>query len=145
MFATVNALLSERRLLLKAGTIVDATIIAAPSSTKNATKTRDPEMKQTRKGNQWYFGMKLHIGVDSKTGLAHSAVVTAANVHDKHPLPQLMHGAAKELYDQPHVASIKPDRGQPTVLAKPAIRVIPVIGRRASFPYMPASVAKAAS
>jgi IS5 family transposase len=74
-------------LKVKTGTIVDATIIGAPSSTKNATKQRDPEMHQTRKGQQWYFGMKLHIGVDSKTGLAHSAVVTAANVHDKHPLP----------------------------------------------------------
>ncbi len=68
------------------------TIIGAPSSTKNANKARDPEMHQTRKGQRWYFGMKLHIGVDSQTGLAHSAVVTAANVHDKHPLPDLLHG-----------------------------------------------------
>src|SRR5947208_12019761 len=79
-------------LTLKTGTIVDATIIGAPSSTKNADKQRDPQMHQTRKGQQWYFCMKLHIGVDSKTGLAHSAVVTAANVHDKHPLPDLLHG-----------------------------------------------------
>ena len=68
------------------------TIIGAPSSTKNANKARDPEMHQTRKGQRWYFGMKLHIGVDSQTGLAHTAVVTAANVHDKHPLPDLLHG-----------------------------------------------------
>ena len=71
---------------------MDATIIAAPSSTKNADKARDPEMHQTKKGKQWYFGMKLHIGVDSQSGLVHSAVVTAANVHDKHPLPDLLHG-----------------------------------------------------
>ncbi len=72
---------------MKSGTIMDATIIGAPGSTKNADNARDPEMHQTRKGRQWYFGMKLHIGVASHSGLAHSAVVTAANVHDKHPLP----------------------------------------------------------
>jgi IS5 family transposase len=73
------------------------TIIAAPSSTKNTKGERDPEMHRTRKGKQWHYGMKLHIGVDSKTDLAHSAVVTSANVHDKHPLQQLLHGAEKEL------------------------------------------------
>lgn len=65
---------------------MDASIIGAPSSTKSANKARDPEMHQTRKGQQWYFGMKLHIGAGSQSGLAHSAVVTPANVHDKHPL-----------------------------------------------------------
>jgi len=83
---------------LKTGTIVDATIIGAPSSTKNADNARDPEMHQTKKGQQWYFGMKLHIGVDSRTGLAHSAVVTAANVHDKHPLSGLLHGRERRVY-----------------------------------------------
>ena len=92
LFATVGELLQARGLKLGTGTIVDATIIAAPSSTKNADKARDPEMHQTKKGQQWYFGMKLHIGVDSQTGLSHSAVVTAANVHDKHPLPDSLHG-----------------------------------------------------
>nr|WP_277986345.1 transposase [Noviherbaspirillum cavernae] len=82
----LGRILQDSGMTLKTGTIVDATIIAAPSSTKNADKERDPEMHQTRKGQQWYFGMKLHIGVDSQSGLAHSAVVTAANVHDKHPL-----------------------------------------------------------
>ena len=90
MFAKVGEVLQAHGLKVGTGTIVDATIISAPSSTKNADKKRDPEMHQTRKGQQWYFGMKLHIGVDSKTGLAHSAVVTAANVHDKHPVPQLL-------------------------------------------------------
>ena len=74
------------------GTIVDATIISAPSSTKNRTKERDPEMHRTKKGNQWYFGMKAHIGVDSQTKLIHSVAATAANVHDSQVLPKLLHG-----------------------------------------------------
>jgi transposase, IS5 family len=98
LFAKVGEVLQGCGLKLGTGTIVDATIIGAPSSTKNADKQRDPEMHQTRKGQQWYFGMKLHIGVDSKTGLAHSAVVTAANVHDKHPLPDLLHGQEEQVY-----------------------------------------------
>jgi IS5 family transposase len=89
------------------GTIVDATIIGAPSSTKNADKARDPEMHQARKGKQYFFGMKLHIGVDSRTGLAHSAVVTAANVHDKHPLPDLLHGQERRVYGDSAYASQK--------------------------------------
>ena len=92
LFARVGKELQARGIKVNTGTIVDATIIGAPSSTKNTDKARDPEMHQTRKGQQWYFGMKLHIGVDSQTGLAHTAVVTAANVHDKHPLPDLLHG-----------------------------------------------------
>jgi IS5 family transposase len=98
LFAKVGEVLQASGLKVGAGTIVDATIIAAPSSTKNADKQRDPEMHQTRKGKQWYFGMKMHIGVDSDTGLAHSAVVTAANVHDKHPLPDLLHGQEREVF-----------------------------------------------
>ena len=98
LFAKVGEVLHARGLKVGTGTIVDATIIGAPSSTKNADKQRDPEMHQTRKGKQWFFGMKLHIGVDSKTGLAHSAVVTAANVHDKHPLPELLHGREQRVW-----------------------------------------------
>ena len=98
LFAKVGEVLQANGLKVGTGTIVDATIIGAPSSTKNADKQRDPEMHQTRKGQQWYFGMKLHIGVDSKTGLAHSAVVTAANVHDKHPLPDLLHGHEEHVW-----------------------------------------------
>ena len=75
---------------VNSGTMVDATIINAPSSTKNKDKARDPEMHQTRKGNQWFFGMKMHIGADSQTKLIHSVMVTAANVHDKHALPALL-------------------------------------------------------
>jgi IS5 family transposase len=98
LFAKVGEVLQTQGLKVGTGTIVDATIIGAPRSTKNADKQRDPEMHQTRKGQQWYFGMKLHIGVDSVTGLAHSAVVTAANVHDKHPLPDLLHGQEERVY-----------------------------------------------
>ena len=82
MFAALNAKLEADGLMMRGGSIVDATIIAAPSSTKNASGTRDPEMHQTRKGNQWYFGMKAHAGVDAGTGLVHSVTVTAASVHD---------------------------------------------------------------
>ena len=98
LFAKVGEVLQANGMKVGTGTIVDATIIGAPSSTKNADKQRDPEMHQTRKGQQWFFGMKLHIGVDSETGLAHSAVVTAANVHDKHPLPDLLHGQEQSVY-----------------------------------------------
>jgi IS5 family transposase len=98
IFAEVGALLSERKLLMKEGTIVDATIIAAPSSTKNARKERDPEMHQTRKGNQWYFGMKAHIGVDAQSGLVHSVTGTAANVADIAQTHALLHGQEKEAY-----------------------------------------------
>lgn len=98
LFAEAGRVLQDSGMVLKTGTIVDATIIAAPSSTRNADGKRDTEMHQTKKGQQWYFGMKLHIGVDSNSGLAHSAVVTSANVHDKHPLPQLLHGHEKRVY-----------------------------------------------
>ena len=107
LFAEAGRVLQDNGMTLKTGTIVDATIIAAPSSTKNRDKERDPEMHQTRKGKQWYFGMKLHIGVDSQSGLAHRAVVTPANVHDKHPLPQLLHGNEKRVYGDNAYASQK--------------------------------------
>ena len=107
LFAQVGAVVQNKGFKLNTGTIVDATIIGAPRSTKNADKARDPDMHQTRKGQQWYFGMKLHIGVDSQSGLAHSAVVTAANVHDKHPLPQLLHGNERRVYGDSAYASQK--------------------------------------
>ncbi|OYT92744.1 MAG: IS5/IS1182 family transposase [Burkholderiales bacterium PBB3] len=107
LFAQVGRELQARGFKVNTGTIVDATIIGAPSSTKNADKARDPQMHQTRKGQQWFFGMKLHIGVDSQSGLAHSAVVTAANVHDKHPLPDLLHGNEQRVYGDSAYASQK--------------------------------------
>lgn len=92
LFARIGEYLPKQGLQVRRGTIVDATIISAPSSTKNRTKARDPEMHQTKKGNQWYFGMKAHIGVDSQTKLIHSVAATAANVHDSQVLPELLHG-----------------------------------------------------
>lgn len=91
IFKSVNQLLSDQRLLLKSGTLVDATIINAPSSTKNADRSRDPEMSQTRKGNQWYFGMKVHIGTDRR-GVVHTVTTTTAKEADITQLPQLLHG-----------------------------------------------------
>ena len=98
MFAKVGELLLRNGMKLSGGTIVDATIIAAPSSTKNQGKARDIEMHQTKKGNEWHFGMKLHIGVDSRSGLIHSSSVTAANVHDSQQLDTLLHGQENRLY-----------------------------------------------
>ncbi len=97
IFDAVRDLLEQRRLLLRAGTIVDATIIAAPASTKNASAARDPEMKQTRKGNNWHFGMKLHIGAD-KRGIVHTVTATSASAHDLTQLPALLHGQERELF-----------------------------------------------
>jgi IS5 family transposase len=97
IFDSITGLLEERRLLLRSGTIVDATIIAAPSSTKNASATRDPEMKQTRKGKNWHFGMKLHIGAD-KRGIVHTVRATNAAVADITQLPDLLHGQEREVF-----------------------------------------------
>ncbi len=92
MLDTVNLYLESRGIRITTGMIVDATIIHAPSSTKNQNKECDSEMHQTKKGNQWYFGMKAHIGVDSKEGIVHSVCSTAASVSDVHMLPELLHG-----------------------------------------------------
>ena len=92
MLETVNLYLQSRGVRITTGTIVDATIIHAPSSTKNREGQRDPEMHQTKKGQQWYFGMKAHVGVDSKTKMIHRVVATAANVADVRVLPELLHG-----------------------------------------------------
>jgi transposase, IS5 family len=97
IFDEVRALLEERKLLLKTGTIVDATIISAPSSTKNEAQERDPEMGSTMKGSTWHFGMKVHIGTD-KHGLTHSITVTSASVNDFTQLAELVHGEERELY-----------------------------------------------
>lgn len=98
LFARVNEYLRAQGIKVGGGTIVDATIVAAASSTKNRDKARDPEMHQTKKGNQWHFGMKLHIGADSRSGVVHSAEVTAANTHDATMLKKLMHGEERRLY-----------------------------------------------
>ena len=98
LFAKIGELLLANGMKLSGGTIVDATLIAAPPSTKNAAGERDPEMHQSKKGNQWHFGMKLHIGVDSQSGLIHSASITAGTVHDSQELPNLLHGGETRLY-----------------------------------------------
>ena len=98
MLDAVNIHLEARGIQIATGTIVDATIIHAPSSTKNAAGKRDPEMHQTKKGNQWYFGLKAHIGVDSKEGHVHSVATSAANVADMHMLPDLLHGEERKVW-----------------------------------------------
>lgn len=98
IFKEVNKHLEKNGLMLREGSIVDATIIAAPSSTKNQSGQRDPEMHQTQKGNEWHFGMKMHIGVDDTLGLIHSIETTAANVHDLVPSDKLLHGDEKRVF-----------------------------------------------
>jgi transposase, IS5 family len=98
MLDTVNRYLDSRGIRIGTGTIVDATIVHAPSSTKNGSGERDPEMHQTKKGNQWYFGMKAHVGVDAKEGHVHSLCSTAASVADKHMLADLLHGDEKKVW-----------------------------------------------
>ena len=98
IFEETKQYLSDKGLMLREGTIVDATIINAPPSTKNESRTRDPEMKQTKKGNQWYFGMKAHLGTDTDRGLVHSVVVTNAAVHDSQVMDDLLHGEEGAVY-----------------------------------------------
>lgn len=98
IFDAINQYLEESGLLMKEGSSIDATIIEAPCSTKNKLNQRDPDMHQTKKGNQWHFGMKAHIGVDVKTGLTHTFTTTAANVHDLNEAHQLLHGEEKHIF-----------------------------------------------
>jgi transposase, IS5 family len=98
LFAEVSAMLEERGLLMRQGTIVDATIIAAPPSTKNKSKARDPEMHQSKKGNQWHFGMKAHIGVDVASGVVHTVKGTAANEADINQMAAVLHGAEEDVF-----------------------------------------------
>lgn len=95
---TINGQLLKRGLMLKAGTVVDATLLSAPSSTKNSSGERDPEMHQTKKGNQWYHGMKAHIGVDADSGLVHTVTTTAANAHDITQAANLLHGEETDVF-----------------------------------------------
>jgi IS5 family transposase len=98
LLAAINATLATKGLLLKSGTVVDATLIAAPPSTKNRTGERDPAMHQTKKGNQWHFGMKAHIGVDAESGLVHTVIGTAANVNDVTQGHGLLHGEETDVF-----------------------------------------------
>jgi len=107
LFERTKKYLSDKGLLLREGTIVDATIINAPSSTKNKEKTRDKEMRSTRKGNQYYFGMKAHVGTDTGRGLAHDIVVTDASVHDSQVMDELVHGEEQTIYGDKAYSSEK--------------------------------------
>jgi len=98
LFEYVLEHLKSHGIKIGRGTIVDATLISAPPSTKNKDQKRDPDMHQTKKGNQWFFGMKAHIGVDSRTKVIHAVVATAANVHDSHCLPDLLHGEETKVW-----------------------------------------------
>lgn len=118
LFAAINADLTARGLLLREGTLVDATLIAAPPSTKNKEKKRDPEMHQTRKGNQWYFGMKAHIGADRDSKLVHTVVVTAANVADVTQTAQLLHGAETQVHADAGYTGVE-KRAEIVALARP--------------------------
>jgi len=120
---------------MRQGTIVDATLIAAPSSTKNKEGKRDPEMHQTKKGNQWYFGMKLHIGVDKDSGLIHSVVTTAANVHDLTPAAELLHGDEDVVYGDAGYQGIAKRREMADTAADFRIALRP--GKRRALPNTP--------
>lgn len=98
LFAQINAVLADAGLIMGTGTIADATLIAAPPSTKNRDQARDPEMHQTKKGNQWHFGMKAHTGTDAGSGVVHTVVATAANVHDSTVLGELLHGGEDAVF-----------------------------------------------
>ena len=124
IFAAVNRYLKENGLKVSTGTIVDATIISAPSSTKNSSGERDPEMPQTAKGKQWYFGMKAHVGIDSKTKLIHSVLASAANVHDREALPHRLHGKETRVWgDQGY-------QGQTAVIRRRAPQARDLTNRR---------------
>jgi IS5 family transposase len=128
LFEAVAEHLRTQGITVSTGTIVDATIIAAPSSTKNATGTRDPGMHQTQKGRQWYFGMKGHFGVDSQSKLIHSVEVTPANIHDSHVLPWLLHGDERRVWGDSAYA------GQAAVLSVCAPHARDFTHRRATTP-----------
>jgi len=116
--------LQENGLKVSTGTIVDATIISAPSSTKNQSKQRDPEMHQTAKGKQWYFGMKAHVAIDSKTKMIHTVLASAANVADRDALPYLLHGEETRVWgDQAY-------RGQGDVIRATAKRALDFTNQR---------------
>ena len=137
IFETINAHLAQRGLLMRQGTIVDATIIAAPSSTKNRTGERDPEMHQTKKGNQWHFGMKAHVGVDAETGLVHTVVGTAANVSDVTQAHALLHGQETDVFADAGYRGV--DKREEVQRQHPGVRwhVAMMPGKRRALPDTP--------
>jgi transposase, IS5 family len=143
LFAEVNALLGQRGLMLKQGSLVDATLIAAPSSTKNRQGQRDPEMHQTRKGQQWYpstslrtgFGCKAHIGVDAESGLTHSVITTAANVSDVTQTHRLLHGQETDVFADAGYTGV--DKRKALLQCKATWHVAMKPGRRRALPDTP--------
>ena len=142
LFEAINADLAARGLLLREGTLVDATLIAAPPSTKNKERRRDPEMHQTRKGNQWHFGMKAHIGADRDSKLVHTVVVTAAHVADITKTEELLHGQEKQVHADAGYTGVEKravsaaiarsqvaTSWQPAAVAMPWTRAITGLGR----------------
>lgn len=136
LFDEVNALLSEHQLLMREGTLVDATIIAAPSSTKNAKGQRDPQMHQTKKGQQWYFGMKAHIGADASSGLVHTVVGTAANVSDISQTHALLHGEEQSVHADAGYLGVEK---RPEILAQPREVEWRIAAKRGKLREMPSS------
>jgi IS5 family transposase len=131
IFEAVNAYLRERGILLREGTLVDATLIDAPSSTKNRQRARDPEMTSTKKGNAWYFGMKAHVGVDLDSGVVHSMEASTAKVHDNQKLDDLLHGDEQAVFGA--TSRRRSETSMPTAAAS--------TGRPACMPCCGASVA----
>lgn len=125
IFHAINTLLAVKGLLLREGSVVDATIIEAPSSTKNQSGERDPEMHQVKKGNQWHFGMKAHIGVDADSGITHTLVTTAANVHDVTQATALLHGEETKVWA---------DSGYRGIEKRPEAQDLPVDWKVAMMP-----------
>jgi len=136
MLDTVNMHLEAKGIRIATGTIVDATILHAPSSTRNAKKQRDPAMHQTKKGNQWYFGLKAHIGVDSKEGTVHSVATSAANVSDVHMLPDLLHGEERKVWGDGGY------QGQTTAIQQAAPKAQDMTCKRTKFKNYVDEVAK---
>jgi IS5 family transposase len=133
IFDEVNALLVERKLMMKEGTIVDATIIAAAPSTKNARKERDPEMHQTKKGNQYYFGMKAHVGVDVESGVVHTVSATAANVSDIAQTHAVLHGEEKVVFADAGYIGV--DKREEILSAHPEVK-FKIAGKRGKIKAM---------
>lgn len=145
LLAAQNEIFTEQGWIMRGGSIVDATIIAAPSSTKNATGTRDPGMHQTKKGNQWYFGMKAHIGVDAGTGYVHSVAATGANVHDLDQITLLVRPDDEVVYADAGYQGVdrRPDVSMDEALSQVQWRVAPRKGTLRTMPSQDRAIASA--
>ena len=135
IFEKINQHLAAKGLMMRGGTVVDATIIAAPSSTKNSGGKRDPEMHQTKKGNEWHFGMKAHIGVDAESGLTHTLVTTPANTADVSVAHELLHGEEKLVFGDAGYQGVEKRDAQRKVNARWHVAMRP--GKRRALPNNP--------